>query len=117
MIKRQIKSLVLQSYTKNNLDFKKVKKVTKILSRGDLKHYLKMLRSYEESKRVAVVVPKFDEYKDLEKKIKQIFPNKKIIFLQDPSLMLGAKIIDNDKIFEFNLKNTLENLGSYIEGE
>lgn len=117
MTKRQIKSLVLQSYTRNNLDVKKVKKIIKFLSRNNLKQYVKTLKAYEESKEVSVVLPSIDENKDIERKLREIFPNKKIIFSQDPSLMLGAKIIDNDKIFEFNLKNTLENLGSYIESE
>jgi len=38
----------------------------------------------------------------------------RIEFLEDKSLIAGIKLIDNDNIYDFNLKNTFENLVSYI---
>ena len=44
----------------------------------------------------------------------KLFPEKSIQFKEDKSLIGGIKIIDNDLIYEANIKNTLENLVTFI---
>ena len=40
---------------------------------------------------------------------------KNIQLKEDKSLIAGIKIVDNDLIYESNVKNTLENLVSFIK--
>jgi F0F1-type ATP synthase delta subunit len=59
-------------------------------------------------------MPKLDAKSGLAKEFKRIFPDKRLEFSEDKSLIAGLKLIDNDIIYDFNLKNTFENLVSYI---
>jgi F0F1-type ATP synthase delta subunit len=111
---KQIKTLAASSYTKDSLDAKKVSSIAKLLTRAQLKTYVKFLRSLKRSKTVKVIMPKLDAKSDLVKNLRKIFPDKKMEFSEDKSLIAGLKIIDNDNIYDFNLKNTFENLVSYI---
>jgi F0F1-type ATP synthase delta subunit len=114
MTTKQIKNLAVISYTSELLDAKKVNRITKLLSRSELKRYIKSLKSLEQSKTVKVIMTKLDKKSELEKELKTKFPNKRLEFLEDKSLIAGIKIIDNDNIYDFNLANTFENLVSYI---
>lgn len=114
MTTKQIKNLAMASYTKNSLDAKKVNRIVKLLSRAQLKTYVKFLKSLESSKTVKVIIPKHGTKSDLTKELKKVFSDKKLEFSEDKSLIAGIKIIDNDIIYDFNLKNTFENLVSYI---
>ena len=51
---------------------------------------------------------------NLSKELKKLFPDKNIKFFEDKSLIAGLKLIDNDNIYDFSLKNTFKNLVSYI---
>ena len=75
---------------------------------------LEFLKNIENDKRVTVVAAKALENKQLIADFKKIFPDKKIIMKEDKSLILGVKIINKDTIFDFNLKNTLENIVEHI---
>lgn len=112
MNKKIIDKLVLGSYSNDTLDKKKVNQIASIISRSDLKKYINRLKMTEKKKNVFVSTPLNNQ--DL-KKIAKLFPNKKIILVQDPSLMLGIKIVDNDIIYEFTLKSALDKIASYIE--
>ena len=114
MTSKQIKNLALASYTSELIDAKKVNRITKLLNRSELKRYIKFLKSLEQSKTIKVVLAKLDNKRDLEKELKTKFPNKRLEFLEDKSLIAGVKIIDNDNIYDFNLANTFENLVSYL---
>ncbi|MCL4354100.1 hypothetical protein M1349_01355 [Patescibacteria group bacterium] len=115
MTSKQIKSLVLQSYTKEVLDQKKVTRIAKLLKRSDLKSYIKALKGLEKEKTVTVVLPDIKmKKKDLDKQFKLAFPNKSINYETDESLLVGVKIINNDLIYEFNLRDTLKRINSYI---
>lgn len=116
MTKKQIKKLAGLSFTRNNLDDRKVDSIAKLLKRSDLKEYVRVLKSIEAQKKVQVVIPNLSMIKkgDLQK-FQKMFPNKKILYEEDPSLLVGVKIINNDKVFEFSLKNNLENMDSFIE--
>ncbi|GDX61925.1 hypothetical protein LBMAG33_2350 [Candidatus Levyibacteriota bacterium] len=114
MTKKQIKDLVITSYKSDDeLDEATVEKLTDLLSRTQLKQYIIALKKYEEDKSVLVklaTLPSIDE----EKKLKEVFPNKKIVFDVDPSIITGMRVVNKDIISEYNLKNTLDNLIAHI---
>ena len=116
MIKRDVKKFVLASYTKDQLDEKKVKRITLMLSRSNLKQYIKYLKTYEKQNTVTIVVPneKFLGKNELERMFKGVLNGKKIKIEIDPSLIVGVRIIDNDSIYEYSLKNTLEKIGTHV---
>jgi hypothetical protein len=111
---KQIKNLARASYTGKILDLKKINRIAKLLSRAELKRYIRFLKSLEKSKTITVVMSNLYVKTGLEKELKQIFPGKRLEFIKDESLIAGLKLIDNDNIYDFNLKNTFENLVSYI---
>jgi hypothetical protein len=106
-----IKDLVKESYLNNNLDEKKVTKIASMLDRSDLRKYINALKLAEKEKTVLVLSPIINQ--DL-KTIKDIFPNKKIVIKKDTTLLLGVKIINNDIVYEFTLKNTFDKIVNYI---
>lgn len=112
MNKKQLDKLVLVSYSNNFLDQKNVSKIATLLKRSDLKQYINGLKLAEKKKSLIISSPMNDQ--DL-KKFSKLFPNKKIVFIKDPTLMLGIKVVDNDKVFEFTLKNSLGKILNYIE--
>jgi F0F1-type ATP synthase delta subunit len=114
MTTKQIKNLAVTSYTNELLDSKKINRIVKLLNRSQLKRYIKFLKSLEQSKTVKVIMPKLASKNELAKDLKTQFPNKRLEFYEDKSLIAGLKLIDNDNIYDFNLKNTFENLISYI---
>jgi F0F1-type ATP synthase delta subunit len=119
MTKKQIKKLAYSSYTRNNLDGKKVNSIARLLKRSDLKEYIKTLKSMESGKKVIVLIPNMSLIKrnDLQKTFTNLFPRKKVLYEEDPSLILGVKVINNDLVYEFSLKNTLEDMGSFLENQ
>ena len=112
MNKKKIDKLVLASYVNSVLSRKAVNKISTLLSNSDLKKYINGLRLTE--KRKSLIVSISTNNQDLSK-FEKLFPNKKILFRKDPSLMLGVKIVDNDMVYEFTLKNSLDKIISHIE--
>ena len=112
MNKKKIDKLVIASYKNNFLDQKIVNRIASIISKADLKKYINGLILTEKKRSLIISSPINNP--DL-KKFEQFFPNKKIVFKKDPTLMLGMKIVDNDIIYEFTLKNSLDKIVSYIE--
>lgn len=112
MNSKMMDKLITASYKDNSLDQKKVNKVFTLISRSDLKKYINGLKLMESKKNLIISCPV--ENQDL-KKIQKYFLHKKIIFQKDPSLMLGVRIVDNDLIYDFTLKNSLDKILSYIE--
>lgn len=108
----KIDKLVLASYSNNLLNKKTVEKISTLLSKSDLKQYINELKLTEKKKSLIISSPINNE--DL-KKFERLFPNKKILFKKDPSLMLGVRIVDNDIVYEFTLKNSLYKILNYIE--
>lgn len=113
MIKKQIKNLVLQSYTNDTLDEKKVYAIFGLLRRREFKQYLNKLKQYEKQKSLIVTVAHIPT-KDEQNKIKAMFKDKKIIYIINPSLIVGTKIINDDLVYELSLKNVLEDLVSHV---
>lgn len=101
------------------MDAKKVNSIARSLKRADLKEYLRALKTIEAQRKVLVFIPNLSEISksDLQKTFGKIFPNKKVLYEEDPSLLLGVKVINNDQIFEFSLKNNLEDLNSFVENQ
>lgn len=112
MNKKQIDKLVSASYENNFLDKKRVSKIAMLLRRSDLKKYINGLKLTEKKK--SLIISSAMNNQDLNK-FSKLFPNKKIILKIDPTLMLGVRVVDNDIIYEFTLKNSLDKIISHIE--
>lgn len=112
MGRKKLKAIVVESYKDDILDFNKTHTIADSLkSRNDLKQYINELKNYENKKNVTVTMP-FNVNKA--EVFEKLFPNKKIVYKIDPSMILGVKIVNNDNVYEFNLKNMLQNIISYI---
>lgn len=113
MTKKQLKELINFTITNGYLDVQKVESIAQVLKRKELKQYIKALKAYERERNVVVNVaqPLKDEEKD---KIASIFTNKHIIYKTDPSIILGAKIIEEDMEYDISLKRNLERIVSHI---
>lgn len=114
MTKKQISALVSASYTKNELDSKKVEKVASLLSRADLKKYIRALKLSEKSKTISLVLPDAKLYNSNKQNFESLFKDKKIVVEEDPSLLLGLKVIDNDMVYDLSLKNSLESFAKEL---
>ena len=112
MNKKKVDKLVALSYKNNYLDQKKINKISTLLSKSDLKKYINGLKLAEKKRSIIISSPINNQ--DLSK-FEKLFPNKKILFEKDPSLMLGVRIVDNDIVYEFTLKNSLDKILNYIE--
>lgn len=115
MTKKQIDKLALQSYRGNNLDSRRVEEVVAGISRLDLKMYIRALKNWESRESINIIIPN-EKYKNNLKvsMLKKMFPSKKIKFILDSSLVAGVRIINQDMVYDFNLKNTLEDIVGHI---
>lgn len=116
MTKKQLNQLVLYSYDNKVLNPKKVEAIAKTLKRRELKQYIKALKNWENKISVGVFLPYLPKQKE-EKMLKKLFPDKKLVYNLDPSLILGLKIIDNDNVYETSLKDNFNRLLSHLGGE
>jgi len=114
MTKKKFKHLVLASYKNNELNQGKVEQIANLLSKKELKNYIRELKQYEKKRTVVISLPYLLEKNDQDK-IASLFKGKKIIYMIDSSLVVGIKVIDNDLISEYNLKNTLEQIASHVK--
>lgn len=114
MTKKHIKQLVLASYKNNNLDEDTIERIANLLSKKDLKEYITKIKQQEKKQTVMIVLPYMPDIGE-QKKITQHFLGKKIMYMIDSSLMVGIKVIDNDLISEYNLKNTLEDVANHVK--
>lgn len=120
MTNKQIKKLAEESFVKQNLNQKKVNLITRSIKRSDMKKYIKALKVIERKNTIYVVFPVQEEKNSIEyalKTLKNMYPFKKAECMIDPSLMAGVKIINDDLIYDFNMKNTLHNIMSYINNK
>jgi hypothetical protein len=109
----QLKKLALASYTKEKLDIRKVNRLISFLKKTDLRRYIKYLKLIEKSKNITVVLPSKIDIKT-ENSFKKVYKDKNVNFVYDPSLILGLKILDNDFVYEYNLKDTIGQLSNFI---
>ncbi len=114
MNKKLLKQLVVTSYKNNVLDPEIVTQIADKLNKRELKQYIKALKNAERQRSVFVETP-FTNQKFIEDNLREIFPSKKIVVKNDPSLLLGARISYVDDIFNMNLKYSLESIVKTIE--
>jgi len=107
-----LQNLVDLSYAGDSLDEKTVLAVADRLKRGNLKRYVKELRKRENKNRVVVTLP-FQPDENDKKRFGDIFAGKRILFNIDESLLMGVQIINNDIIYNLNLKDSLERVVSH----
>lgn len=116
MTKAQIKIIAQKSFIRNQLDSKKVKFFTSKMKRRELRNYIRELKSIDSKNKITVVVPSIESFKKSDiSSLSEIYIGKKIVYQEDPSLMVGLKLIDNDLIYDFNLKNSFDNMIEEIE--
>lgn len=108
MKRKIIKKLAENSFTKENVDEKKVKKFENYFSRADLKVYIKDLKSIRSDKIVKVTVANEDGIKELDKYFKRIYPNKKIVVSIDEDLINGVRVEEQNNEYEFSIKSFME---------
>lgn len=106
MDRKALLELVRISYTKNELDEETVKKIAALLPRKALKAYIKALKLAEKKRTVTIALP----YRNAldEKDFVQYFPDKKIALSLNPSLLVGLHIEQDDLVYDYNLKQRLE---------
>lgn len=113
MSKKQLQKLVSASYKNNQLDPEMVSEIADLLSRTELKKYINALKNTEKKSSVIIRTPQVPDTKTVDLFTK-IYKNKNVIFEQDSALLLGVQVINNDLVYNMNLKNRLENLENQI---
>lgn len=110
MTKRLLQQLVLASYRNNDLDPKKVDEVSERLTRQDLKAYIRALKLMEQKKKIYVAMPSSSLYNTSKKELQDLFQEKELLFEEDPSLLLGMRITNDDMVYETSLRDRLESI-------
>ena len=113
MKKRLLKQLVLESYDKGHLLEDKVLAIANQLDRKELKQFIGALKQSEKLRTVFVDMP-FDGTDEDMKSLQSLFPDKKIVLRTDKTLMAGMRIVNNDDIFEMNLKHNLDAIIEHV---
>jgi len=115
MTRKEISKLIIASYTKENLDEKKVSQIANELTRKDLKLYIRGLKLAEKKKKIYVALPSASIYNTTKKIFVTLFPGKQIEVQEDKLLMLGAKVTANDMVYDLSLKNRLDEFLQTVE--
>jgi len=115
MTKKNIKELAKYSYIHNTLDERKVNKIAKLMDRKMLKSYLRELKAIEKQNTVIIATSDRKSYNTGKQIFERMFSNKHIIVKEDPTLLLGVRIIDADMIYEKSLDNSLHAMLTTIE--
>ncbi len=109
MTRKQVKLLAEKSFVRRKLDSKRVLSFTKLMKRKNLREYVRAIKAIDAKNKVTIVVPSLAKKGDLSS-IARLYLDKEVIYEEYPTLMVGVKIIDNDLVHYFNLKNSLENI-------
>lgn len=110
MNNKQIRLLVKASYTNNSLDEKKVERIVKLLTRAELKAYVRALRLEEKKHKVYIALPSKSVYNTTRRDLENLYKGKEIIFEEDPSLLLGIRVLDEDMLYELSLSDRINKL-------
>ncbi|EKD87018.1 MAG: hypothetical protein ACD_37C00072G0002 [uncultured bacterium] len=103
-----IKKLAIQSYSNNNLNKKTTIEIAKSLKRSDLKVYVKKLKTLEAKKTIRVTIPDKIGLDKKKRFFSKIYPDQRIVFDIDPTLLTGIKVTDFDNEYELSLRGMLE---------
>src|SRR5882757_4639369 len=115
MTKKQLRGLIQESYTKEQLDEQKVDMIISKLKRKDLKSYVRALKLKENKKNVTVAVPSVTVYNTTKQIFFDIFPGKTITMNEDKLLMLGGRIQADDMVYDFSLQRKLDDILDEID--
>lgn len=113
MNRNMLKKLVLESYDDGELDAQKVNKIADLLSKSELKLYIKALKNWEKEHSIIIDLPRADMV--YHEQVQTLFPDKKVVMQFDPTLLLGMRLQENDDIYEMSLKKTLDKITQHIE--
>src|SRR5207237_2919783 len=94
--KKKLHKFVSESYKGEQLDSKTVELIADHMNRQTLKQYISLLKQEENKKQVTITSPKSLKEED-KKTLKNLFPDKAIIYILDPEMINGIQITDNDK--------------------
>jgi F0F1-type ATP synthase delta subunit len=111
---KQIKKLAKASYTGESLDNQKVLAVARHLSKKELREYIKALRLIEDKNTVTITVPDKKTASQMVNNVKNRFKGKKIEISEDKSLIAGARILDFDTIYEYDLKSKIDDIANSL---
>ena len=113
MNRQTLKQLVVESCLDGDLDPTRVNKIADLLTKKELRLYIRALKNWERQNKIILEVPT-EEGLDLDE-LQDIFSGKKMVVSVDPSLLLGMRLKSDDDIFEMSLKNTLDKITEHIE--
>ncbi|HZE86924.1 MAG TPA: hypothetical protein VE090_01835 [Methylomirabilota bacterium] len=113
MIKKKVQKLVDKSYIGTHLDQKTVAMIADHMNRQSLKQYISLLKQEEKKKQVIITSPKSLHDAD-RKKLQSNFPNKQIIYILDPEMISGIKIVDSEMEYEMSLKQTFDDIIDHL---
>ncbi len=114
MTTKNIKLLVLASYINNKLDEKAVEKIANLLSKKDLKAYIRGLTLEDKKHKIYLALPSKKLYNAKRKDLEKLFVGKDVLFQEDPSLLLGVRILDNDMVYEVSLSDRLNRIAQAV---
>ncbi|MBI4079599.1 MAG: hypothetical protein HY429_04905 [Candidatus Levybacteria bacterium] len=113
MQKKLLKKIVAHSFDGELLKKDFVVEVANMLSRKDLKQYVKALKVVERKKEVIISLA-LTPTKKQKHVFSDLYTNKRIIYRIDKRLGAGVKIEENDKEFAFNLRQILDGLVQHV---
>ena len=113
---KKVKKMALKSFNENSLDQKIISLVSKKLNKKDLKVYINELKRINDVKFVKVYVPDKKIMTDkMTQSLSKFFVNKELRIIEEPELIAGLRIVDNDLIYELNLRDNFENMIEYLK--
>lgn len=111
MTKKVIKELAQKSFVRNNLDTKRVKYFVSKMKRKEIREYIRSIKTIDAKNTVRVIFPSLTKVEKSDiLKLSKFYKGRKIVVGEDPSLILGVRLIDNDLVYDFNLKNSFESI-------
>jgi F-type H+-transporting ATPase subunit gamma len=112
-IGKKLENLVQASYKNGQLDKDTADFIASKLTRNDLKLYIKLL-DQEENKKQVFVTASTQLDKASQEKIQHLFPDKKVVYAIDPSMISGIKVVENDVEFEINLNRRFHDIIQFL---
>lgn len=110
---KKLHKLVEQSYKIDQLDSKMVAMIADHMNRQTLKQYISLLKQEEKKKQVIITSPNSLSETD-RKMVQDLFPNKKIMYILDPEMINGIRIIDNDSEYEVSLNQQFNDIIKHL---
>ncbi|MEK7186571.1 MAG: hypothetical protein AAB675_04415 [Patescibacteria group bacterium] len=116
MTTKKIRKLAEITYVDREINRNILKKASLKLTKKELKIYIKSLKNIQKKIFLKVYVPSKKIFTiEFRKSLEKFFENKELEVIEDPSLMAGLRIVDNDMIYELNLKDSMENMVDYLQ--